>query len=91
MPAQYLKVSVTVTGRGLGYGIDLEFKKRVLDPASGERYFATTWNSGATGSVGVATVLEEVPNHEFIVQSLSEKVDEFLVEYLRVNEKDCPR
>lgn len=26
----------------------------------------------------------------FILQSLSEKLDKFLVEYLRVNEEDCP-
>ena len=39
----------------------------------------------------ISGLLEEVPKPEFIVQSVSEKVGEFLVEYLRVNEKDCPR
>lgn len=51
------------------------------DSVSGLKLSATTWTRGSTGTHG--------RNPGFIVQSVSEHVDAFLVEYLRVNEKDC--
>ena len=79
-PAQYLAVDITRTPLGLRYNIDVEFRKRLHDPASGERYFATTWESDTGGSLGSEGV---------IAQSLSKILDDFLVKYLRVNEKEC--
>ena len=77
----YLYVNVAVVGRA--FGIDLEYNKLVSDIATGELGMATTWNIGSTGTHG--------GDASYIVSSLSEKLDRFLVEYLRVNESACSR
>ena len=74
-----LYVNVNVVGRA--FNIDLEFKKNVLDPLSGNAGFATTWLTGSTGTHG--------GNANYIVSSVSRHMDKFLVEFLRVNEKAC--
>ena len=61
------------------YSIDLAYKRVLADPETGERGFATTWNRGGTGQ-------GDAP---WIIDSLHELVDEFLVAYLRV--RDAPR
>ena len=74
---------VRVTVAGPAFGVDVQYKKRLFDPVNGSGGIATTWQSSSTGTHG--------KNSGFIIQSVSEKLDKFLVEYLRVNEKDCPR
>ena len=60
----------------------LEFKKRVSDSLSGESFFAGTWDSSVTiGTHG--------RDANYILQSLSELLDRFVLEYLRVNEAAC--
>lgn len=76
-----LYVNVNVVGRA--FNIDLEYNKPVRDVATGELWLATTWGAGSTGTHG--------GNAGYIVSVLSEKLDQFLVEYLRVNESACSR
>ncbi len=76
----YLYVSVNVVGPA--FSIDLGFKKILFDGdfayASGS---ATTWSSSSTGTHG--------GDAGYIVLALSQHVDRFLVEFLRVNEDAC--
>lgn len=77
----YLYVNVSVVG--MAVSIRLEYNKRVFDVATGELGVATTWDTGSTGTHG--------GDAGYIVSALSEKLDRFLVEYLRVNESACSR
>ena len=76
-----LSVRVGVVRRS--FGLTAEYFKRLSDPVTGETSIASTWQEVSFGAHG--------DNPGFIVQNLSEIVDKFLVEYLRVNEEDCPR
>ena len=76
----YLYVNINV-GK-TAFGISLEFHKKVFDSISQDSWYATTWDTGATGTHGNQGA-------NFILSSLSEFVDEFLVEYLRANEEAC--
>ena len=76
---QYLYVNVNVSGHAVN--ISLEYNKRVLDPLSGLGGFATTWNSGAISAYG--------RDQGFILSGVSQHLDRFLVEFLRVNETSC--
>ena len=64
------------------FSLTVKYRKQLFDPVSGETWFATTWNKSIIGTHG--------GDPEYITQSLSAKLGEFLVEYLRVNAKDCP-
>ena len=75
----YLYVNVTVTKSSFSIAID--FKKSVKDLASSVSSSATTWNSGGVGTHG--------QDAGYILQSLSEYVDKFIDEYLRVNAEAC--
>ena len=77
--APYLYVNVNVVGRA--FSISLEFTKEVRDILSGDTGLAATWNVGSTGTHGGSA--------NYIVSSVSRRMDEFLVEFLRVNEKAC--
>ena len=77
----YLYVRVSVLGPAVS--VDVQYKKYLFDPGNASNGFATTWQSSSTGTHG--------KDAGYIVQIVSEIVDKFLVEYLRVNEKDCPR
>ena len=76
----YLYVNVNVVGRA--FSIRLEYKKNLYDvdyaQASG---YATTWKSSSAGTHGGDAV--------YIVSAVSQHVDRFLVEFLRVNEDAC--
>ncbi len=80
-PYHSLYINVNVAGRG--FSIRLEFKKDVYDPLSGDTGVATTWNTGGAGTHG--------GNANYILSLLSQYMDEFLVEFLRVNEKACEK
>lgn len=75
----YLYVNVHVLSRS--FSIRLSYHKTVIDEASGLRNSASTWGRGITGAHG--------GNASFILSGVSELMDEFLVEYLRVNEEAC--
>ena len=75
-----LEVQVAVFGSA--FGVFVSYKKIVIDETSGVRLIATTWNTSSVGTYD---------DPGYIVQNVSENVDKFLVEYLRVNEKDCLR
>ena len=77
----FLFVNVNVVGRA--YSIDVEYHKWVFDLASGESIWAPTWISGGAGTHGGRAA--------YILSSVSQHLDEFLVEYLRVNEEHCGR
>ena len=73
----YVRVSVV----GGAFSMRLEFNKRVSDSLSGESFFAGTWDSSTTGTHG--------RDAGYILQHLSEQLDRFVLEYLRVNEAAC--
>ena len=75
----YLYVQVTVVGGA--FSVQTRYVKRVFDPASNQNGGATTWMQSITGT--------HVQNVENIVSGLLRLVDQFLTEYLRVNEAAC--
>ena len=75
----YLYVRVSVVE--VAFSMNLAFNKRVSDSLSGESFRAATWNSDSTGTHG--------RNADYILQGLSERLDRFVLEYLRVNEAAC--
>ena len=76
---QYLYINVNVVD--VAFSARLEFNKVVSDPLSGERLYATTWNSSSTGA--------HAGDSGYILSSVSRHLDRFLVEFLRVNEEAC--
>ncbi len=72
---------VNVNVAGVSFNISFEYKKRVYDHASGINGGATTWSSGSTGTSGRGS--------GYILSVVSEYMDLFLLEYLRVNESAC--
>ena len=81
MNGAYLDFNVVCFGPAIT--VSVGYNKKLFDPLSGENHIATTWTSSSVGTHGGD------PGH--IVQALSEQVYTFVVEYLRVNGKDCPR
>ena len=77
----YLSIQVNVAGRG--FSVRLEFRKWVSDPLSGEEAYAATWKNGATGIAASGS--------GFILSTISQYLDRFLVEFLRVNEAACEK
>ena len=66
---------------GGAFSVQTRYVKRVFDPASNQNGGATTWMQSITGT--------HVQNVENIVSGLLRLVDQFLTEYLRVNEAAC--
>ena len=75
-----LQVDVRVLGGA--FSISMRYNKTLFDSVSGKNSFAPTWNNARLGTHGQRGA-------EYIVSSLSEFLDEFLTEYLRVNEAAC--
>ena len=75
----YLYVNVGVVG--LAFSHQVEFKKRMLEPKLDAFGMSTTWQYSGTGTHG--------NDASFIVQHISEHLDRFVLEYLRVNENAC--
>lgn len=73
----YLRVSVV----GSAFSHQLVFSKPMFDMASGEPGVAKTWMNSGTGTHG--------RDSTYIVGRVREQMDQFLVDYLRVNEPDC--
>ena len=75
----YLYLNVHVVGGA--YSIELSYKRRVCHSAISQCGYAKTWDRGSTGAHG--------RNAGFIRSNVSRHMDQFLVEYLRVNEESC--
>ena len=75
----FLYVRVSVVDRA--FTVEVNFQKQVLDTETAEFGIATTWNVGTIGVHGQSA--------QYIVSSLSEHLDRFLTECLRVNEAAC--
>ena len=75
----HLYIYVHVVGNTFSF--DVGYFKKLHDVRLGIDFFAQTWVTGAIG------------NHSkdagFILQGISEHLDKFIVEYLRVNEGAC--
>ena len=76
---QYLYINVNVVERA--FSISLRYNKQFYDPLSDIVLEAITWTRGTTGIAGSGS--------GFILSTASGLLDEFLVEYLRVNEAAC--
>ena len=74
-------VSVFVHIVGRAFHVNLYLEKYFHDFASDETSFATTWQRNSTGTHGTEA--------NFVLSAVSQYMDEFLVEYLRVNEEAC--
>ena len=74
-------LDVTVGVVGSAFRITMGYSKMLFDLVSDRVGAATTWSDGTFGTHG--------SNADFIVSSLSEILDKFLTEYLRVNEAAC--
>ncbi len=81
----FLHVSVSVLAsenrRGGALTIEVLFRKHLRDIVSDRIGYATTWESGNYGM--------HSGDAGFILQAVSEHLDRFLLEYLRVNETAC--
>ena len=75
----YLYVNVNVARRAFSIGVG--YRKWLHDEALGIGGRAETWNTGSAGTHGGGA--------SFILQDVSEHMDRFVVEYLRVNESAC--
>ena len=77
---QYLYINISVVGAA--FSISVEYKKLVYDPLSDLTFSVITWIDGMTGTYSGQ-------QSDYILSSLSEMLDRFLVEFLRVNEEAC--
>ena len=77
--SNYLYLNVSVVSPA--FSIRLAYEKRLFDPVSGEFWMVETWVISGTGTHSESST--------FIRSSVSEYMDEFLVDYLRINEDHC--
>lgn len=77
--SEYLYVRITVT-KNSAFSIELNFHKSFLDDHSKVIFPASTWNRG---TIGISR------NASYILGHISRLLDEFIVEFLRVNESAC--
>ena len=68
---------------GFVFTLSVEYKKFLSDPAVSDSHFVSTWERDTFG------VSDLEGRDDFILQRLSEMIDEFVLEYLRVNETAC--
>ena len=84
-PFLHVNVGVLVSEnrRSGAFSIDVSFQKYLRDAVSGRSWDAATWESGNYGM--------HSGDADFIMQAVSEHLDRFVLEYLRVNESspDC--
>ena len=76
----YVRVSVVVSVVGGGFNVEVDYNKPVVDPASGQSNYASTWDEGG---VGISR------DGNYILTVTSRFMDRFLDEYLRVNADAC--
>ena len=74
-------LNVTVHVVGLAFRIEVDFRKRLWDSKTDLLLSASTWRRSGLGTHGGRA--------EYILSGVPEYLDEFLVEYLRVNQEHC--
>ena len=79
--SSYLHVDVGV--KDLAFSIVFRYNKFMMDIASGERGITSSWLRGSIGTHG--------RDSGYILSAVSQHTDEFIDEYLRVNEDACTR
>lgn len=78
-PFIYLNVHVV----GSAFSVSLEFHKYLYDAYSDQVSFAPTWNIVINGTHGGSR------SSGIILSQIAKNMDQFLLEYLRVNEEQC--
>ena len=73
----YVQVSVVRAA----FSIKMSYYKPMTDQASGATFSATSWDTGSTGTHG--------RNSGYILSAVSEHMDKFIDDYLRVNSDAC--
>ena len=63
------------------FNLSLSLNKRLYDSASRHHFHGITWSVGLVGRHG--------GDMSFIMSSIQSKLDQFITEFLRVNEKAC--
>ena len=76
-------LSVTVNVVGAAFATSLEYSKYFEDIVSGTFGYATTWRNGFFETHGRES--------GYVLGAISQTMDIFLVEYLRVNEEACAK
>lgn len=79
LPYLYVQVNVFETA----FGVRVEYRKVVADVASDQIGFGATWRVGRLGTHGW--------DPAFVLSGVSQSMDEFIDEYLRVNADACAR
>ncbi|MDE0158604.1 MAG: hypothetical protein OXN24_00825 [Candidatus Dadabacteria bacterium] len=72
---------ISVHGVEQAFQINASYMKVLFDPVSEQSFPAVTWSESATGI--------HARDAAFILQGVSELLDKFILEYLRVNEAAC--
>ena len=75
----YLYINVTVSRAA--FSLRTSLNKRLFDPISGTHSLTETWNRTSTGIHGGKS--------GFILSNIAKHMDQFIVQFLRVNEKAC--
>ena len=88
----YLSIDMRVTGGA--FSITLSLHKGVYDPLFTRSVgYAPTWSNGFLGTHGAALlnkyIIRDVKALRYVMSNLSEVTDDFLVEFLRVNDEAC--
>lgn len=81
-PANPYQLYINVTVLRSAFSVYIAFDKMLYDFRNRLDGFATTWYTGTTGIHGGQ-------DSGYILSSVSSLIDQFLVEYFRVNEKAC--
>ena len=76
-----LVVSVGVLDDSPAFRVEFEYYKTLLDEDTGNSFFTTTWSRGGYGT--------HAGNAGIVLQAISERMDQFINEYLRVNAPAC--
>ena len=82
-PSAYPYLYVNVHVVGLAFSSSVELRKPVFDAYSLEEISASTWKNSVTGTHG--------KDSNYITSSLSQNLDYFLLQFLRVNEEACAK
>ncbi|MYE02883.1 MAG: hypothetical protein F4Y03_16720 [Alphaproteobacteria bacterium] len=77
----YLHLIVSIVGRA--FSIEITYNKVLHDIASAETGYAITWVRSGTGTHG--------QDSSYVISLVSQYTDEFIDEYLRVNDAACGR
>lgn len=76
----YSVLYVNANAINRAFHVSIQYWKAVTD-RHGRSNYGTTWNTATTGVHGESSA--------YIVSALSEQLDMFLADYLRVNAEDC--